>query len=131
MARKVLIAEDEPLTAEMLALMLVFAGFEVVFAQDGREALEQARRTQPDAIIMDVRMPELHGDAVTRAMRSDPELRERPVVLCSSVDEAEVPWREAGADLFLQKPIDLRALPALLERLLALPPRDGFAEVTA
>jgi len=131
MARKVLVADDEPLTAEMLALMLRFAGFDVVCAHDGAEALEQARLTRPDAIILDVRMPELRGDAVARALRSDPEFRERPVVLCSSVDEAEVAWQEAGADLFLQKPIDLRALPALLERLLMLPPSGGMVAEAA
>lgn len=119
--RKVLVADDEPLTAEMLALMLAFRGFEVICAHDGAEALEQARIWDPDIILLDVMMPRLEGVDVTRALRSDDALRERPVILISSCDECEVEWREAGADLFLQKPIDIVALPDLVERLL---PRD-------
>lgn len=118
MVRRVLVADDEPLTAEMLALMLAFRGFEVVCAHDGAEALEKALEWKPDVILLDVVMPELEGDAVARALRSHDELRERPVILISSCDEGEVGWREAGANVFLQKPIDLVGLPDLVERLL-------------
>ena len=118
MAKRILVADDEPLTAEMLALMLAFRGYEVVCAHDGAEALRRARELKPDVILLDVIMPELEGVAVTRALRDDPELHSRPVVLFSSADEGEVEWREAGANLFLQKPIDIRELPALVERLL-------------
>ena len=123
MSRKVLIADDEPLTAEMLALMLAFRGFDVMCAHDGAEALEQARRWKPDIMLLDVVMPELEGVAVTRALRDDDALRERPVILISSCDECEVEWQDAGADVFLQKPIDIVALPDLVERL--LPPDDA------
>lgn len=118
MVRKVLVADDEPLTAEMLALMLAFRGFEVVCAHDGAEALQQARTWKPDIMLLDVMMPGLEGVDVTRALRGDEELRERPVILISSCDECEVEWEEAGADLFLQKPIDIITLPDLVERLL-------------
>jgi CheY-like chemotaxis protein len=118
MVRRVLVADDEPLTAEMLALMLMFRGYEVACAHDGAEALEKALEWKPDIILLDVVMPELDGDAVARAVRSHAELRERPVVLISSCDECEVEWREAGANVFLQKPIDLVALPDLVEQLL-------------
>jgi CheY-like chemotaxis protein len=127
MVAKVLVADDEPLTAEMLALMLAFRGYEVACAHDGAEALEQALAWKPDVILLDVLMPELEGDEVTRALRDDDELRERPVILISSCDECEVPWREAGADVFLQKPIDILRLPDLVERLLSDqdPPPNG------
>jgi len=118
MRRKVLVADDEPLTAEMLGLMLAFRGFEVMCAYDGAEALEQARRWKPDIMLLDVVMPELEGIAVTRALRDDDELRERPVILISSCDECEVEWKDAGADIFLQKPIHIVALPDLVECLL-------------
>jgi CheY-like chemotaxis protein len=127
MAKRVLVADDEPLTAEMVALMLAYRGYEVVCAHDGAEALRCARELKPDVILMDVIMPELEGVAVTRALRADPDLCQRPVVLFSSADETEIEWREAGADVFLQKPIDIRALPALVERLLPIdepPPEE-------
>ena len=130
MARRILVADDEPITAEMLALMLTFRGFDVVCAHDGAEALRCARELKPDVILLDVIMPQLEGVAVTRALRDDPELHTRPVVLFSSADEAEIEWREAGANLFLQKPIDIRALPDLVERLLPVddpPPEPRIA----
>ncbi|MEX0907050.1 MAG: response regulator [Gemmatimonadota bacterium] len=120
MRKRVLVADDEPLTAEMLTLMLTFRGYEVVCARDGREALRVARELKPDIILMDVLMPGMEGDEVTRALRADAECP--PVVLFSSGDEADIGWQEAGADVFLQKPIDLVRLPDLLDRLLGQPP---------
>jgi CheY-like chemotaxis protein len=116
--KKVLVADDEPLTAEMLALMLAFRGYEVECVHDGAEALRRARELKPDIILLDVLMPELEGVTVTRRLREDPELGARPVVLFSSVDERDVEWREAGANLFLQKPIDIVKLPEVVETLL-------------
>jgi CheY-like chemotaxis protein len=118
MPRRVLVADDEPITAEMFALMLAYSGYEVVCARDGAEALERAREFEPDIFLLDVLMPELEGDALTRLLRQDPVLANRPVVLISSVDESEVDWRDAGAAVFLQKPIDLRGLPDLVGALL-------------
>jgi adenylate cyclase len=117
MPRRVLVADDEPLTAEMLALMLAFRGFEVVCVHDGAAALRRARELRPDVLLLDVLMPELEGDAVTRLLREDPEMAEVPVVIVSSLDETEVDWRDAGADAYLQKPIDIRLLPGIVEAL--------------
>jgi CheY-like chemotaxis protein len=128
--KKVLIADDEALNAEMLALVFAYWGYEVVSAADGREALQRAKEAKPDALLLDVLMPEMEGVAVTRAVRDDPELGTCPVVLFSSADESEVGWREAGADAFLQKPIDVRRLPELVDRLLAAlqPPPTAQAD---
>lgn len=122
MPKRVLVADDEPLTAELFALMLAFCGFEVVCAHTGAEALARAREFKPDILLLDVLMPELEGDTVTRLLRADPDLAERPVVLISSADECEVDWRAAGATVFLQKPVDIRQLPDLVTALL---PADG------
>jgi CheY-like chemotaxis protein len=119
MAKKVLIADDEPLNAEMLALVFAYRGYEVVSAADGVEALERARAAKPDALLLDVLMPQMEGVAVARAVRDDPDLGACPVVLFSSADESEIGWREAGATMFLQKPIDVRRLPDLVDHLLA------------
>ena len=124
MSRPVLVADDEPLTAEMLAVMLAFRGYEVVCAYSGDEALDRARELQPDLLLLDVIMPGREGLEVTRLVRDDADLCTRPVVLFSSADEEEIEWREAGADAFLQKPLDIAALPDLVDRLLQRePPR--------
>jgi len=118
MPRRVLVADDEPLTAEMFALMLAFQGYDVVCVHDGATALARARELKPDVILLDVLMPELEGPEVTRALRADPAFDGSPVVLFSSIDEQEVEWREAGANLFLQKPLDIRLLPQVVAGLL-------------
>lgn len=125
MRKRVLVADDEPLTAEMLALVLAFTGFEVVEAYDGQQALERARETQPDVVLLDVMMPELTGSEVSRTLKEDPSLSNTAVVLFSCVDESEVDWRAAGADAFLQKPLDVREIPNLVRDLAARPVDDA------
>ena len=119
MAKKVLIADDEPFTAEMLALVFAYEGYEVVSAATGAQALARAKAAKPDALLLDVLMPEMEGVAVTRAVRDDPDLGGCRIVLFSSADESEIDWRAAGADMFLQKPIDIRRLPEVVNGLLA------------
>lgn len=118
MKKRVLVADDEPMTAELLAYMLDHKGFDVERAYDGREALDRIRATRPDAVLLDVMMPSLFGYEVAKAMRSDPALKDVKVVLFSSVDEEDVDWVDAGANVFLQKPIDICALPELLQNLI-------------
>jgi CheY-like chemotaxis protein len=125
MPARVLVADDEPLTTEMLALMLAFRGYEVVCANSGTEALQRAREMKPDVVLMDVLMPGMEGVDVTRALRADPDFSTCPVVLFSSADEGEIEWRAAGADMFLQKPIDLRRIPDLVQQLLLDPLPEG------
>lgn len=119
MKTRILIADDEPSTAEMLALILGYTGYEVTRAYDGAQALRLAQEVKPDVIMLDVRMPKLYGPEVTRRIKSDPELAGKVVVLFSSADEDEVQWREVGADAFLRKPIDIRQLPYVVNGLLA------------
>ncbi|HUP88946.1 MAG TPA: response regulator [Longimicrobiales bacterium] len=117
MKPRVLVADDEPSTAEMLALILGFTGYDVVRAYDGAQALELAKSIKPDVLLLDVQMPLLYGSDVAKRIKSDPELADRVVVLISSADENDVQWREAGADAFLRKPIDIRVLPAVVHQL--------------
>lgn len=117
MKTRVLVADDEPSTAEMLALILGFTGYEVTRAYDGAQALELAQSVKPDVLLLDVKMPKLYGLDVAKRVKSDPDLQGKVVVLFSSADEDDVQWREAGADAFLRKPIDIRQLPEVLGSL--------------
>lgn len=119
MKPRVLVADDEPSTAEVLALILGFTGYDVTRAYDGAQALELAKSLKPDVLLLDVRMPKLAGPDVARRIKSDPELAGRVVVLFSSADENDVQWREYGADAFLSKPIDIKQLPEMVGALLA------------
>jgi CheY-like chemotaxis protein len=123
MSARVLVADDEPAITELVATILGFAGFAVMRAHDGAEALRVARESRPDVIFLDVMMPKMDGRDVCRAITRDAVLRGIPVVLFSSADEADVEWRAAGAVAFLQKPFDIRRLPDLVRKLTGR--RDG------
>ena len=115
---RVLVADDEPAITVLVTHMLEHAGIEVIRAQGGVEALRLARTQRPDLILLDVMMPDLDGRDACRLLKMDEETRRIPVVLFSSADEQEVRWKTAGADAFLPKPFDIRALPELVWRML-------------
>jgi DNA-binding response OmpR family regulator len=117
---RVLVADDEPAITALVAEMLRFAGFAVVQAGGGAEAVSLARKERPDLILMDVMMPDLDGRDACKVLKMDQSLRDVPVILFSSADERDVHWGGAGADGFLQKPFSIRALPDLVRR--HLPP---------
>ena len=102
----ILCADDDEDILSLVALRLRRAGYEVVQAHDGHEALELARSHRPDVAVLDVMMPRLTGHEVLAAIRSDDELRELKVVLLSArVQEADIErGMEAGADAYLAKP---------------------------
>src|ERR671933_124448 len=101
---RVLIAEDETIIRLDLRGLLERAGHEVVAeARDGQEALELARTTEPDLVIMDVKMPRLDGIEAARRMLAD---RPLPIVLLTAFDQPELVARagDAGVFSYLVKP---------------------------
>jgi signal transduction histidine kinase/DNA-binding response OmpR family regulator len=111
----VLVVEDDPISARLLAIYLARGGYRTEIARDGREALEKARKLRPAAITLDVLLPELDGWEVLQALKSDEQTRDVPVVVVSVVDDR--PLGDAlGAVDYLVKPIDRQRLLAALER---------------
>ena len=103
---KILIAEDEPDIRELVTFMLKFAGYEVVAASNGEDAVRTASRERPDLVLMDVRMPRMTGYDACRMMKANPNLRDVPVVFLSAKgQESEIQsGLEAGAEAYLLKP---------------------------
>lgn len=121
---KILIAEDEPDIRELVAFTLRFAGYEVVTAANGEEAVQMAVKEMPDLALMDVRMPRMTGYDACRAMKSNPELKDIPVVFLSAKgQETEIATGiEAGAEEYLLKPF---APDQLTERVRAILTKFG------
>jgi chemotaxis protein histidine kinase CheA len=119
---KVLVAEDSDVIRESIRRELTRAGFEVVVASDGQEALEKASTERFDAVSTDVMMPRLDGLELTRALRQLPAYKDVPIVILSSKDARldSVRGYDAGADAYLTKPADadelLRTLLGLIKR---------------
>src|SRR5690606_10204769 len=103
----VLLADDSPLIHRHTVPILAEAGYEVVSAMDGTEALELCRARPPDLVITDIEMPRLDGYAVCAAIKGDPDLAHTPVLIASSLGEAADLERgfDAGADDYLVKPV--------------------------
>jgi two-component system cell cycle response regulator DivK len=91
----------------------------VMTANDGEQALVQARSEQPDLILMDLRMPVMDGWAATRALKSDPSTAQIPVIALTAhtMDTDEQKALDAGCDAFESKPV---VLPSLLDKMVGL-----------
>lgn len=114
-AGTVLVIDDERATHNLLERELGARGYRVVHAASGQEGLRLARDVRPDAITLDVIMPELDGWSVLRELKEDPDLRKIPVVLVTVLGDREMGYALGAAD-FLTKPIDTDALLAVLGR---------------
>lgn len=121
---KILIAEDEPDIRELVAFTLRFAGYEVVTASNGEEAVQLAVRELPDMALMDVRMPRMTGYDACRAMKANPDLKDMPVVFLSAKgqDNEIATGMAAGAEEYLLKPF---APDQLTERVRAILSKFG------
>jgi two-component system response regulator MprA len=100
----ILVVERDPHVRALERYFLEEAGFVVDFVDDGRSALERARRSRPEILITEVLVPVLDGLSVCRALKSDPETRSI-AVLVFSILAAEERALEAGADAYLRKPL--------------------------
>jgi CheY-like chemotaxis protein len=86
MGARILVADDEPHVRHVLALKFRQAGYEVLLASDGREALEAAREHRPALLVCDLEMPELTGLELCRALAQDPTTAGIPAVLLTAKD---------------------------------------------
>jgi CheY-like chemotaxis protein len=127
---KLLLAEDDEFSRDMLVRRLERQGFEMIAAADGREALLAARQHKPDLIIMDLDMPILDGRGAMRALESDPRTFKIPVIVLSAhADPADVADAlSSGCAGFETKPIVLRRLVARIQSVLGMPPTAAPAE---
>jgi CheY-like chemotaxis protein len=117
----VLIVEDEFVIADLLEMALTDEGYCVLLAANGREGLELlAERTRPDLVITDYMMPILDGAGLLQAMRQNEAQRDIPVIVMSSMPEANMRERIAGYAAFVRKPFQLDAMIQLVASVLSV-----------
>jgi CheY-like chemotaxis protein len=104
-APTVLVIDDDPAARDLVTRLLARAGFRVITAPDGATGLARARAERPAVITLDVVMPAMDGWEVLTALKSDPAVRDIPVVMLSILDEQQLGFALGAAD-FLTKPVD-------------------------
>ena len=118
----ILIVDDKHIVRLTLKAQLAPEGYELAFASNGLEALEQAKALNPDLILLDVMMPGMDGFEVCQRLRADPELAEVPVIMVTALDDnaSRLKGLEAGADDFITKPVDLTLIRARVRTITRL-----------
>lgn len=120
MSNKILVVDDEPDALELIEFNLESAGFEVVTAMEGDEALKKARAVLPALIILDVMLPELDGMEVCKLLRRDPATAQIPIIMLTAkaAEIDRVLGLELGADDYVTKPFSPRELVLRVKGLL-------------
>ena len=130
--RRLLVAEDDRSVCDLIRAYLQMAGHEVMIARDGAEALEKARSVRPDAMVLDINLPQIDGFTVLERMAATPSLR--PPVLVLTARHAAADVRRAvslGARDFLAKPFTEAQLVARVTRLLRTPAQADAARTVS
>ena len=120
MTQKILLVEDNPDCRDLFAIVIRRLGYQVIEAESGTGALEQASSELPDLILMDVSLPRMSGIEATARIKSNPFTCHIPVIMCSASHSEQTVAKalRVGAAEFLKKPVSMDALREVIERYL-------------
>ena len=113
----VLIVDDSEQNRKLARDVLRASGLETVEAATGADAITLAAERLPDVVLLDLRLPDMGGAEVARALRSNPRTAETPVIAVSALQPDDDWLREAGFAGSVEKPIDIKAFPEQVRRL--------------
>ena len=118
-AKKILIADDEPDILEIIQFNLQAEGYEVITAKNGDEAVEKAKKNEPDLIILDIMMPGKNGIEVCNLLRMMPAFKSTLIIFLTAISDesTEIKGLETGADDYLTKPISPKILTSKVNAL--------------
>lgn len=120
MVTKVLVADDSVGVREMLSFFLKRAGFDVMEAVDGSDALAKASDFRPGVILTDFRMPKLDGIGLIKSLRANPSFKFTPIIVLSGESQLEekLEGKRAGATGWFEKPIRPDDLVSIIRRVI-------------
>jgi len=118
--RRIVIAEDDEFTLELLVTQLELAGYQTFSARDGREALEVIESARAHAVVLDIGLPLMDGFEVLRQLRANHQFRSIPVLVLAARQSAQEVRRavELGAQDYMTKPFDAERLLDCISRLI-------------
>ncbi|MCA9264959.1 MAG: response regulator [Planctomycetales bacterium] len=118
--KRILIVDDDHSQADVLSFRLSKQGYATQTAYSGRDGMAAARENRPDAILMDIRLPDANGLNLCQSLSEDPRTCGIPVIILSGMERPDIirRSREAGCQYFVRKPYDPNALLLLVESAL-------------
>lgn len=117
MTKKILLVDDESDLLKITLLRLKMTGYDAFGAEDGKQALNLARKETPNLIVLDVYLPDIGGDEVAKILKRDEKLKNIPIILISATTHTlEKKRRECGAEYCLSKPFDPRELLEVIKK---------------
>jgi two-component system cell cycle response regulator DivK len=120
MTKRILVVEDQEDNRQILRDLLGSAGYEMTEAWDGEASVSAAKEQRPDLILMDIQLPLMDGYEATRRIKSDPQLKNIPIIAVTSYalsgDDSKA--RAAGCDAYVTKPYSPRELLAMIRQYL-------------
>ena len=129
---RILVVDDEIYIVHILDFSLGMEGYEVVTALDGEQALERVAEQKPDLIVLDIMMPKLDGYETCKALKSQPETKDIPIILLSAkgrnVDQKT--GFEVGADDYITKPFSPRKLVERINAILGQTSRSDLQQAS-
>ncbi|NTV12321.1 MAG: response regulator [Desulfobulbaceae bacterium] len=128
MNEKILLVDDEEANLQLLTQWLVVSGYDIAYALNGAEAVQQVGENRPDLIILDIMMPVMDGYEACRILKEDPETEKIPIIMVTALHdrEAKLKGLSVSANDFLSKPIDQAELIIRVRNLLKIKAFDDF-----
>ena len=119
--RKILVVEDEKELAKLITFHITTAGYDVLCANNGIEAIEICETKNPALVVLDIMLPRLDGWQVCRRLRQDPRTRNLPIIILSALSEVKDKLKgfDLGADDYVTKPFSPRELVVRIKRVLS------------
>lgn len=129
-SRKILAVDDERHIVRLIQVNLERAGYQVVTAFDGRDALKKVEAEKPDLVVLDVMMPHLDGFEVLKRLQANPATREIPVVMLTAKAQDGDVFRgwSSGVSAYLTKPFNPMELITFVKRIFSGPGPDEYGD---
>lgn len=124
---KILIVEDDPLISRMYEKIFNFENYEVAMASDGEEGLLKAKQEKPNAILLDVMMPKLNGLEVLERLKTDPEMKNIPVIMLTNLageKDAETALSKGAVKYIIKSEHEPKEISDMVKQILAGYTRD-------
>ncbi len=127
---RVLVVDDAKPIVMVIDTNLRLAGYDVLTAYNGREALQAIREHRPDCVILDIMMPEMSGWEVLEEVRADPEIAKTQIMMLTALgDDSDISrGYELGVDMYLTKPFEPDELIEFVERVLEIGCEEGLLD---